>query len=67
MSYRVMEENFWYDIVEKSTEFVVCRVEKRNRKSKDIARTVCRKLNLGSGFDGSTPEFFSVKNEKTGE
>lgn len=45
-----------FDIIEKQTN-VTIQLEMIELKAKEI----CRKLNLGSGFDGWTPEFVSVK------
>lgn len=57
MSYRVIHnsENM-YTILEKDTDIEV--MEYRDEKS---ARSLCRSLNLGSGFDGLTPPFFDVR------
>jgi len=55
MSYSVKEnEKFSYDIIEKDTDITI--VMKTNEKR---ARELCRKLNLGSGFNGFTPVFFA--------
>ena len=56
MSYRVVESNEGYDVIEKETEVLIkLSVEEK------IAKDVCRKLNLGSGFSGWTPMFFAGK------
>jgi hypothetical protein len=56
MSYRVVESNTGYDVIEKETEVVIkLSVEEK------VAKDVCRKLNLGSGFSGWTPMFFAGK------
>ena len=59
MSYRVENNNNKYDIVEKDTELVVYTLT----DSKD-ARSMCRSLNLGSGFNGFTPTFFTETYKK---
>lgn len=55
MSYRVNEKNGSYEIIEKGSELVVAV-----RTEKDVAVKLCRSLNLGSGFDGFTPPFFTL-------
>lgn len=58
MSYSVIKnDKNLYDIFEKDTR-VVIEVSKR---SEDDARAVCRKLNLGSGFNGWTPDFVAKR------
>lgn len=58
MSYSVIkDEQNVYDIFEKSSENVI---EIRSKDEK-IARVMCRKLNLGSGFNGWTPEFVAKR------
>lgn len=55
MSYSVAKnENSSYDIIEKETDVTINM--KTNEKR---ARELCRKLNLGSGFNGFTPAFFA--------
>ncbi len=56
MSYRVLETEIGYDIVEKETDVVI----KLSVKEKE-AKELCRKLNLGSGFAGWTPTFFAER------
>lgn len=56
MSYRVNENNGSYEIIEKGSELVVAV-----RSDKDVAVKLCRSLNLGAGFDGFTPPFFTLK------
>jgi hypothetical protein len=61
MSYttiRSSEDTF--DVLEKDTDIVI--ELKRDEKS---IREICRKLNLGSGFEGFTPPFFAEKFEFT--
>lgn len=54
MSYSVVKKGEVYNIMEKEsdTEIVLERKEKE-------ARDICRKLNLGSGFNGFTPHFLA--------
>lgn len=54
MSYYVKENEGAYDIVEKDTDTVIDL--KTNEKR---ARDICRKMNLGAGFNGFTPLFFA--------
>lgn len=56
MSYYIKEENSLFKIVEKNSELVV-----QETKDRAFARSRCRSLNLGSGFNGFTPEFFCIK------
>lgn len=56
MGYRVNEKKNLFEIIEKGSELVVA-----TRKQKDAATKLCRSLNLGSGFDGFTPTFFTLK------
>lgn len=56
MSYYIKEEGSTYHIVEKGSELVV-----QETKDKAFAKSRCRSLNLGSGFNGFTPPFFCVK------
>lgn len=62
MSYSVKKGNTGYNIVEKDTE-VVIEVERSEKEARDI----CRKLNLGSGFNGWTPTFFAMRMETVTE
>ena len=58
MSYAVIKnDKSLYDILEKDTGVVI----ELNRADEKEIRSVCRKLNLGSGFSGWTPEFLSKK------
>lgn len=59
MSYRVEQNKKDFDVVEKDTELVVYTTE-----SSKVARSMCRSLNLGSGFNGFTPTFFAETNKK---
>ena len=45
-----------YKIVEKDTDLEIYETV-----SYDKTRNMCRSLNLGSGFQGWTPSFFSTK------
>ena len=60
MSYAVKSNEGSFDIIEKPTNVTIV-LNADERKAKDI----CRKLNLGSGFNGWTPEFFSMKYNTT--
>lgn len=42
-----------YAVQELATELIVAK-----KLLKEEAKLLCRKLNLGSGFDGRTPQFF---------
>lgn len=57
MSYQVHTNSTGgYDIFESTTDttIVLGAVETR-------ARNICRKMNLGSGFNGWTPDFITVR------
>lgn len=56
MSYIVKENDGTYDILEKNTDILI-----KLGYSKEDARELCRKMNLGSGFNGWTPLFFTEK------
>lgn len=57
MSYIVEKKtNSDYNIYEKKSGIII-ELSVEERKAKDL----CRKLNLGSGFNGWTPIFFAVK------
>jgi hypothetical protein len=51
--YKVVNNSNTYDILEKSTGNIIV-IERKE----DVARNICRKLNLGGGFNGYTPAFF---------
>jgi hypothetical protein len=53
LSYRVEKIRNEYVIKEKGSDLTIASF-RRNRE----ARTLCRGLNLGQGFNGHTPEFF---------
>ena len=59
MTYQVHQKNKKFVVIEKDTGIEVFR----NKKEKD-SRNMCRSLNLGSGFAGSTPTFFTLFDEK---
>lgn len=54
MSYSVKQGKTGYNVVEKDTEIVI-----ELERSESEARSLCRKMNLGSGFNGWTPQFFT--------
>jgi hypothetical protein len=55
MGYKVKQsKEIGYDILEKETDVVI-----KLQSHEEIAHNICRKLNLGAGFDGWTPDFFA--------
>lgn len=56
MSYKVQENEQGFDIIEKQKQDLVVIDLKMNETK---ARALCRKLNLGAGFNGFTPDFFA--------
>lgn len=55
MSYKVKTTcNTKFDIIEKETETLIT-LKIPEQKAKDL----CRKMNLGAGFNGFTPLFFA--------
>jgi hypothetical protein len=56
MGYKMNEKDGLFEIVEKGSELVVAV-----RKGKEDATKLTRSLNLGAGFDGFTPTFFTLK------
>lgn len=54
MSYTVKKTEDGYGILEKNTDVLI-----ELKCSETEARDLCRKMNLGSGFNGWTPPFFS--------
>lgn len=58
MSYTVKEKDGSFDIYEKNSD-VLIELKSEEKRAKDL----CRKLNLGSGFNGWTPLFFAVKHK----
>lgn len=58
MSYSVIKSGQdVFDILEKDTGNVI-EVKKTDEKE---VRSLCRKMNLGSGFDGWTPDFVAKR------
>jgi len=58
MSYSVIKaDNNFYGILEKESDNVI-EITKTDEKD---ARDLCRKLNLGSGFNGWTPDFVAKR------
>jgi hypothetical protein len=60
MSYVLKKSDTVYNIYEKGSD-VLIELSLEEKKAKDL----CRKLNLGSGFNGWTPPFFAVRHEIT--
>jgi hypothetical protein len=58
MSYILKKTDIAYHIYEKSSDILI-ELNFDEKKAKDL----CRKLNLGSGFNGYTPSFFAEKYE----
>jgi hypothetical protein len=56
MSYSVKQGKTGYNIVEKDTDLTI-ELERSEKEARDL----CRKMNLGSGFNGWTPTFFTSK------
>lgn len=56
MSYKLKKNNETYDIYEKNSD-VVIELSFDEKRAKDL----CRKLNLGSGFNGWTPGFIATR------
>lgn len=56
MIYNVLKKERGFDIIETTTQTIL-ELNYENNK----AEATCRNLNSGSGFDGWTPSFFSVK------
>lgn len=55
MSYKIKQIcNTKFDILEKETDTLI-ELKISEQKAKDL----CRKMNLGSGFNGFTPLFFA--------
>lgn len=54
MSYKVQQTEEGFDILERKTDVTINLKTNESR-----ARDLCRKLNLGSGFNGFTPDFFA--------
>jgi hypothetical protein len=63
MSYKVIKTEDGYDLLEKNSNVTI----EIGITDEIAARSVCRKLNLGSGFNGWTPAFLAIrltKNDK---
>lgn len=60
MSYVVKETHGKFNILEKDSNIVI-EMEYDEKSARDI----CRKLNLGSGFNGWTPPFIAEKYKVT--
>lgn len=61
MSYSVVKnERNRFDIMEKDSDTII----EINMRDEAEIRSLCRKLNLGSGFDGRTPDFLAKKLSK---
>lgn len=56
MSYSVKKQKDKFTILEKESNIFI----ELNSSEKEV-RDICRKLNLGAGFCGWTPTFFSKK------
>ena len=56
MSYSVKMNEDGFDILEKESEILI-ELKTQEKTAKDM----CRKLNLGSGFNGWTPQFIAMK------
>lgn len=56
MSYKVNKSGNAFDVYEIDSDVLI-----ELSASESRARDVCRKLNLGSGFNGWTPPFFAAK------
>lgn len=54
MTYRVSKKKDKFNVVEKDTDLIVA-----TRDTREEAKTLVRSLNLGGGFNGFTPEFFT--------
>lgn len=54
LAYNMKEVNGSYVIEENETGFVV-----QKQKDQKAAREILRNLNMGGGFDGNTPSFFT--------
>jgi hypothetical protein len=57
MSYSVLKTNDIYDLHEKNSGTII----QLHETDENRVRSMCRKLNLGSGFNGWTPEFVAKK------
>jgi hypothetical protein len=55
MSYNVKQKSGTFEIIERDTNLVVA-----SKNTNEEARSMARSLNLGSGFNGFTPTFFTL-------
>lgn len=60
MPYKTIEVNGEFHVTESDTDLVMMKT-----KQKDEARKVARSLNLGAGFNGFTPTFFTYDYSQT--
>lgn len=58
MSYKIQKSETGYNIHEKKSDIII-QLETTEQFAKDL----CRKLNLGSGFNGWTPAFIAEKHK----
>ena len=56
MGYKVTGQGAKFNIFEKESELTI-ELETDEKRARDL----CRKMNLGSGFNGWTPPFFAAK------
>lgn len=56
INYKVIKDNFGYNVVETKTEQIIKVLETQAE-----AKKLMKHLNLGGGFDGFTPNFFVKK------
>jgi hypothetical protein len=59
VNYKIVDENDTKSVVETNTSQTI-----KSGLDEAEAKTLCRHLNFGGGFDGSTPPFFLAKIEK---
>lgn len=59
MSYSVLSGGTSFDVKENTSNVTI-----ELGLSYDVAKTLCKTLNQGAGFDGWTPPFFAVKFEQ---
>jgi len=59
VNYKIVNENDTKSVVETKTGQAI-----KSGLNETEAKTLCRHLNFGGGFDGSTPSFFLAKTEK---
>ena len=56
VNYKIQQTENLYQVVETQTGNIVANFLEQHQ-----AKTTCRHLNFGGGFDGYTPEFFLQK------